>query len=175
MFTKQDRLRAFCAYVHTCGSPSSRPLAVAEACRRAGQKGRRVLIVESRDDVYTSLKTLLERAGQRVQRARTGAAVAATVVRFAPDLVLVNEQMPDESGWLITCKLRIARAQRTVWLYAARGPRLLAERMEISAVDQVIVYGGVLVRLRHEIFRRFLEWLDVSGNRSLPSYQARSA
>ena len=106
---------------------------------------RRALIVEFRDEVFAHLKSLLEDCGYEVARAASGAAVAAQVNRFAPDLMVVNEGMPDENGWLIICKLRLTQFRQPVWLYAASAPR--ANLKEFCRVDEVIAYGGVLSRL----------------------------
>lgn len=80
----------------------------------------RVLVVEFRDEVFAALLAALRDQDCEVQRAESGAAAGAALARFLPDLVLVNESLPDESGWLIACKARFWPRRRPGWFYAAR-------------------------------------------------------
>jgi CheY-like chemotaxis protein len=120
---------------------------------------RRVLVVEFRDEVYAGLKTMLQDSGLEVERAERGSAVAACARRFAPDLILVNEDMPDESGWLIACKLRLGAKRCPAWIYAPRLPRCHREWQQFAGVSEVIVYDGVLLRLTVELRARLRPWL----------------
>ena len=115
----------------------------------------RVLVVEFRDEVYAGLKVVLEEHDCRVIRAEVGAAVAGSIAQFSPDLVLVNESMPDESGWLVACKLQVTCLRLPVWLYAVQCPQPTTAWKEFSSVDRVIEYGGVLLRLVQDL----VKWL----------------
>ncbi len=111
-----------------------------------------VLVIEFRNEIFTRLKSLIEDQGCEVSRARTGVDVAAQAERVAPDLMIVNEHMPDESGWLITCKLRLTHVRYPVWLYTARSPEVLADWKEYyCGVDEVIAYGGDFARVASQI------------------------
>ena len=139
--------------------------------RRIAVHSQRVLVVEFRDEVYASLKSLLEAYGWEVARAASGAEVATQVNRFAPDLLLVNESMPDKSGWLITCKLRLTKHRQPVWLFAAHTPPIRADWKESCGVDEVIAYGGVLSRLVLRVRERLERRRDGSGvNRGRTSH-----
>jgi hypothetical protein len=92
-------------------------------------------------------------------RAEFGTAVAATVIRLSPDLVLVNETLPDESGWLVAANLQVMRFQRPVWLYAVRRPQPLTPWTEFSGISQVIDYGGVLSRLLQHLRQHLAQWM----------------
>ena len=105
MFTSSTELRRCDVYPYRATSIVTRRSA-STSVQQLVQSPRRVLIVEFRDEVYADLKSALEEYGCLVTRAMTGASVAAQVRLFTPDLTLVNESMPDESGWLIACKLR---------------------------------------------------------------------
>lgn len=119
----------------------------------------RVLVVEFRDEVYAGIKSVLEDHDCHVARAEFGAAVAGTLIRFSPNLVLVNESMPDESGWLVAAKLQVMRFQQPVWLYAVRRPHPLAAWAEFSGVSRVIDYGGVLFRLLDHVRQHLAQWM----------------
>ncbi len=124
---------------------------------------RRVLIVDFRDEVYASLKAVLEDEGVAVDRADCGARVANKVRQFAPDLVLINESLPDESGWLVATKIRFGRTESRVWLYAAEMPVTVREWMLQSAVAEVIGYHGDLLRLLTHVRQRTRELI---GNKA---------
>jgi CheY-like chemotaxis protein len=117
-----------------------------------------VLVVESRDDAYGALRSLIEAQGLRVSRATRGGEVAARIRELAPQLVLIHEDMHDESGWLIAAKLQFSRCLGPVWLYTARWPRCLAVRQKATGVDQVIQCGRSLFALLEEVQTRIIEW-----------------
>lgn len=160
-----------CCDAYLCSSLKttvSRRPATAGAGRQSVSLCRRVLIVEFRDEVFAHLKQLFESYGCEVARAGTGAEVGVQVKQFAPGLIVVNESMPDESGWLITCKLRLTNHRQRVWLYAARTPRLDADWKEVCGVDQILAYGGVLSRLVLRVRQQFDRGLDASVTRTEP-------
>ncbi len=117
-----------------------------------------VLVVESRDDVYGALRSLIEAQGLRVLRATRGVEVAARIRALAPQLVLIYEDMHDESGWLIAAKLQFSLYRGPIWLYTARWPRCLADRQKATGVDQVIQCGRGLLPLLEEVRTRIVEW-----------------
>ena len=115
---------------------------------------RRVLVVEFRDEVYASLQTLLHDAGISVSRADSSSIVAGLVSRLVPDLILINVEMPDESGWVISSKLRLQRQTQPVWLYLAQAPPFVSHWKKFSGAEEVIDYEGTLGRLVEEVGRR---------------------
>jgi DNA-binding NtrC family response regulator len=119
----------------------------------------RVLVVEFRDEVYAGLKAVLEEHNCRVTRAEVGADVAGSIIQCSPDLVLVNESMPDESGWLVTCKLQVTCLRLPVWLYVVRCPQPTATLNEFTGVSRMIEYGGVLLQLVQLVRQDLVEWL----------------
>ena len=162
MFESSAQFRCCAAYLRSSAA-LQRPSSASTADRMSAAPQLHVLIVEFRGEVFTSLKSLFEEHGCEVSRAATGANVADQTERVAPDLLLINENMPDESGWLITYKLRLTRVRQPVWLYAVRAPRIFADWKEFSGADEVIAHGGVLSRLILRVGERLEHWLDCSS------------
>jgi len=68
--------------------------------------------------------------------------------------VVANVDLPDESGWLLTAKLRLVSATPRIWLYAL-GPLPDAVAMaEYVGADGLIAYDGDLNRLSAAIVSR---------------------
>lgn len=170
MFGSLAKLRCCDAYLRSAVTSVNRRSAWAPK-EQPVESSRRVLVVEFRDEVFAELKSVFEEHGCEVARAASGASVAAQVKQFAPGLLLVNESMPDESGWLITCKLRLTRQRLPIWLYAVRKPHPFADWKESIGVDEILAYGGVVSRLRLRVRERLERWLRVSAE-YLPGAEA---
>lgn len=124
----------------------------------------RVLVIEFRDEVYAGIKSVLEDHDCLVARAEFGATVAGTLARFKPSLVLINESLPDESGWLAAAKIRVMGYQQPMWLYTVRRPQPPATWMQFSGVSEVIDYGGVLFRLIDHVRQHLARWICYLGS-----------
>lgn len=169
MLSTLTNLRCCDAYLRSAGGAQKRR--TSDSISPGSQSTRfrlRVLVVEFRDEVYAGLRALLDEHGFEVQRAESGSTVAHTFNHFVPDLILLNEDMPDESGWLITCKLRLTRHRQPVWLYTDRQPRFKADWKEHYGIDELIEYGGVLTRLVQRVRQVVAKWL--SGPDREPSH-----
>ncbi len=70
-----------------------RPLAI-PACKPAGQRSRRVLVIEDNIEVAESMKYLLEADGHQVVLAHTGRAGIETARQFRPEVVLCDIGLP---------------------------------------------------------------------------------
>ena len=123
---------------------------------------QRVLIIEYRDDHYVDLKELFESYGCQVSRAASSDVVSAEARIFSPDLILVCERMPGESGCLIACKLRFGRLKQPIWLYTATGQHDCTDWQEWSGINEVFFYAGRLGRLR-ELLQRRLKFRPLVG------------
>ena len=115
---------------------------------------RNVLVVEYRDEVFTRLAADMSGAGLRVERAVGAAAASRVCVRWPADLMVANVDLPDESGWLLTAKLRLATAMPRIWLYALRPSSRAAAMAEHLGADGFIAYEGDLCRLSAAILSR---------------------
>jgi DNA-binding response OmpR family regulator len=71
----------------------------------APRRGR-VLVVDDEPDVRALMQTALERAGFEVVCAESGADALAYLARDTPQLVLLDLQMDDVSGWEVLTALR---------------------------------------------------------------------
>jgi type II secretory ATPase GspE/PulE/Tfp pilus assembly ATPase PilB-like protein/CheY-like chemotaxis protein len=71
-----------------------------------GTKGATVLLVEDEDQLRRLMKELLERDGYLVAEARDGAQALDQVDRHAPDLIMLDLNLPGLDGYGVLAKLR---------------------------------------------------------------------
>jgi CheY-like chemotaxis protein len=69
-------------------------------------KGRCVLLVEDEDQLRRVMKDLLEREGYKVAEARDGAQALDEVDRSAPDLIMLDLNLPGLDGYGVLQRLR---------------------------------------------------------------------
>ena len=69
-------------------------------------KGRMVLLVEDEDQLRRVMKDLLEREGYKVAEARDGAQALDEVDRSAPDLIMLDLNLPGIDGYGVLQRLR---------------------------------------------------------------------
>jgi len=114
------------------------------------------LIVEFRDEVFVELRARLQDFGWKVIRAERAADVAPCMNIYDPQLVIINESIPDESGCLIANKMRLNHCLPIVWLYSSN-PKAVARRYgKFCGVDKVLKYDGVVQHLGEVIQSRLL-------------------
>ncbi len=116
----------------------------------------RVLIIEFRDEIYASLKSLFEKYGFHVYRSENDMDVSHLMKSISPDLILVNEKMQYETGWLIASKIKFGAHKKPVCLYSVRDPKVNQKCMELTGVDRIMEYGGILDLLLQQ-FQQFLD------------------
>jgi len=109
------------------------------------------LLVEHRDEVFARLATDLAEAGMRVVRAKSAIGALKLYARYAPSLVLANVDLPDQSGWLLTAKLRFVDPDVPVWLYYPRSSPRQTRAAAYLAVGELLDYGGDLLGLSDAI------------------------
>jgi DNA-binding response OmpR family regulator len=115
-----------------------------------------VLVVEHRDEVFARIQADLAAWGTRVVRA-TGAEEARRLYCRRPTgLVLTHADLPDETGWLFACKLRLGRPAARIWVYTPRWTTKESVLAEFIGVEETIVYAGDLHRLSAEILDRLV-------------------
>ena len=115
---------------------------------------RNILLVEYRDAVFSRVAADLAKAGLRVERAVCAAGASKKCLRFQADLLVVNVDLPDGSGWLFTAKRRLVSPTPPIWLYAAWfSPRETAMATFVG-VDGLIAHREDPGRLSAEIIAR---------------------
>ncbi|MGO8688828.1 MAG: response regulator [Thermoguttaceae bacterium] len=113
-----------------------------------------ILLVEHRDEVFARIASDLAAGGILVQRVSRGAEASRIFARSAVDLVLVNAELPDESGWLLSKKLRMLDAEACIWIYTPRASAADVSMANFVMADELIEYHGDLWRLAGEIADR---------------------
>jgi len=119
----------------------------------------RVLIVEYQDEIYGALETVLEEAGCEVARAATSDSVLTVVNCLTPSLIIINADMPDQSGWLIAAKLRLSNCRDQVWLYLASPSLSPASWQSLAGVDKVIEYDAIFTQCLQTFEHEAFDWL----------------
>jgi type II secretory ATPase GspE/PulE/Tfp pilus assembly ATPase PilB-like protein/CheY-like chemotaxis protein len=85
--------------------------APASAVRGAGTC---VLLVEDEDQLRRVMKDLLEREGYTVAEARDGVQALDQVDRFAPDVIILDLNLPGLDGYSVLTQLRSRQATRSI-------------------------------------------------------------
>jgi CheY-like chemotaxis protein len=76
--------------------------------------GTCVLLVEDEDQLRRVMKDLLEREGYTVAEARDGVQALDQVDRFAPDVIILDLNLPGLDGYTVLTQLRSRPATRTI-------------------------------------------------------------
>ena len=98
---------------------------------------RTVLLIEDEPNIIEAIRFLLTREGWQVETHSNGADAVETVLRFLPDLLILDLMLPGRSGLEILQDLRDHGATRSlpVLMLTARGhsrDREMAERAGVS-------------------------------------------
>ena len=91
-----------------CDAPTQARLSVVTTTRRHAAR-RRVLVVDDHHDSADTLEALLAFDGHAVAVAYEGAGVVALVERFRPDVIILDLELPDVSGYEVARRLRAIR------------------------------------------------------------------
>ncbi|MHB1033394.1 MAG: hypothetical protein ACYC35_03285 [Pirellulales bacterium] len=113
-------------------------------------------MVEHRDEVFARIEADLAVWGIQVQRAGDAEEARRLYYRRPMELVLIHTDLPDETGWLFACKLRITWPAARIWVYTPRWTARELVLAEFIGVEEVIAYGGDLQRLAAEVFERLV-------------------
>jgi DNA-binding response OmpR family regulator len=77
-------------------------------------RGTKVLLVEDEDQLRRVMKDLLEREGYIVSEARDGIQALDQVDRHAPDIIVLDLNLPGLDGYSVLQQLRSRAATRTI-------------------------------------------------------------
>jgi DNA-binding NarL/FixJ family response regulator len=113
--------------------------------------------------VFARLSADLTWTGCRVQRACTAHGVWQQLARCRPELVIVNMETLDESGWLLASKLWLTAPAVRVWIYTPRLPSPADLHFARFLGVELIYYGGDLTALATEVLRRALDPARADG------------
>jgi two-component system, OmpR family, phosphate regulon response regulator PhoB len=100
-----------------------------------------VLVVDDDVDINTSLQASLRMAGYEAVGATTGAAAFAELARSRPDLVLLDQMLPDIDGVEICRRLRAVPETRRlpiIFLTARSSERARIDGLALGADDYVV-------------------------------------
>jgi PAS domain S-box-containing protein len=121
----------------------------ARAPHRAGESGRRVLVVDDNRDAADSLAMLLEGMGMEVRVAYGGAAALEALAGAAADVVFLDLAMPEMDGFEVARRIR-GRNGEDITLVAVTGYGQEADRRraQTAGFDQHLVKPVALEDLR---------------------------
>jgi DNA-binding NarL/FixJ family response regulator len=108
---------------------------------------RSVLIVDDHDGFRTQVRALLDAAGYEVVgEAGDGTSGVEEATRLAPDLVLLDVQLPDMSGFDVARRLRERGTEPAIVLISSRDRSDYGSRIERSGADGFISKGDLSAR-----------------------------
>jgi DNA-binding response OmpR family regulator len=79
-----------------------------------GERGICVLLVDDEDDLRRVMRDLLEREGFSVQEARDGVQALDEVDRHAPDIIVLDLNLPGLDGYSVLSQLRSRPATKDI-------------------------------------------------------------
>lgn len=126
----------------------------APARRDSRRSDRRLLLVESDDATAGKLVKDLHNGHLRVIRTRTAALAYQAVMERAFDLVIAAVNLPDESGWLLTCKLLSDDPQKRIWLYGAELEPRHHQMADFIGAERLVDSRNINSRLSAEFLSR---------------------
>jgi DNA-binding NarL/FixJ family response regulator len=117
---------------------------------------RSVLIVDDHDGFRTQVRALLDAAGfEVVGEAGDGASGVAEAARLEPDLVLLDVQLPDMTGFDVARRLREPAGRPAIILVSTRDRTDYGSRIDASGADGFISKSELsAVALRSILQRR---------------------
>jgi DNA-binding response OmpR family regulator len=97
---------------------------------------KRVVVVDDDPAIGTAIRDLLAADGLAVESPGDGRAALPSLLRSAPDLVILDINMPEMSGWELCAILRRQPATRSIPILFLTGRQAVKDR--ISAMQ----FGG---------------------------------
>lgn len=119
-----------------------------------GPHAARVMVVDHRDEVFARLEADLRILRLSVRCARGVAQASAARCTESFDLILLNDELPEESGWLWSAKWHLSGPPVRTWLYTAKPVDFGDEAASLGGIEEVLYYAGDLLRLSEAIVDR---------------------
>ena len=94
---------------------------------------KQVLVIEDNRDNFGLIRFALERAGYQVEAAETGAAGVSRALESAPDLIIVDINLPDFDGYEVTRRIRASLPGSKVPIVAITSHAMLGDREKTLA------------------------------------------
>jgi two-component system KDP operon response regulator KdpE len=123
-----------------------------------------LLVVDDESQIRRVLRTTLCNAGYFVVEAKSGQEAIEAVVRNHPDLILLDVNMPDMSGFETCSKIRLSFDVPIIMVTVHNSARDKIDALDSGADDYIVkpfAIGELLARVR-AVLRRF------SSNENLP-------
>jgi CheY-like chemotaxis protein len=116
------------------GNPDPR-----ESVVQAGNRQRRILVVDDNNDAADSLAILLEIEGHQVQAVYTAEAALEKIEILKPDLVLLDIGLPRMSGYEVVQRIKAARPLIAVMALSGYGSPEDKQRAVAAGFDAHLV------------------------------------
>jgi CheY-like chemotaxis protein len=115
--------------------------------------GKLILAVDDEQDVRDYLKSLLEDHGYEVGLASDGLEAMERIKERTPDLILLDLQMPEETGTGLFRKLQHSKDHRNIPVIVISGlaGRNLAVSKSVPVFDKPIDEAGLLEAVEKEL------------------------
>ena len=116
----------------------------------------RIMIVDDDDDLRHLLLTQFEREGVgALEQAETMAAVFAKIDAFAPDILILDVQLPDGNGFHICSRLREQGFERPIIMMMGQdGEKAVRKELDTGANDYIakpMRFGELVARMRAQL------------------------
>lgn len=121
--------------------------------------GYRVLIVDDAEDVHEVVGTYLERSGYRIDHATNGLEAQRCITAAAPDLVLLDIQMPIQDGFELLAIVKSVPATEDIPILMVSSldrPNLKVKALQMGADDYIVKpfeRGELLARVTRALTR----------------------
>lgn len=139
----------------------------------------KILIVDDSGVNRTLLATILKKAGFEITEARSGEEALERVLRFLPDLILLDIMMPGMDGYEVCTDLKSADRTKDIPVIFLSAKTEAADKirgLEMGGVDYVTKpfdKGEVLARVRSQLKIRSLTQKLIQTNQELLEKQRR--
>lgn len=94
---------------------------------------RRVLIVDDEDEIRSAMRQILAEEGYAVETVASGEEALAAIATRAPDLILLDVNLPGVDGWQVLDELRSAAGEQTPVVVMTAGYDIQAQALDNGA------------------------------------------